>query len=50
MSLYGSIEVDIERFYSNDESELSGNGPNQWIKNPIVVKSRLVMYDIEVMV
>jgi len=50
MSLCDSIEVYIERFYTKDESELKCEQSKPMDQNLIVVKSRSVMYDVEVMV
>ena len=50
MSLYENIECNKECFYGNSESKDDDLiGLNQWIKLK-VVKSRSVMYDVEVMV
>ena len=50
MSLYDSIELYIECFYSKYESELKYERSKPMDQNLIVVKSRSVMYDVEVMV
>ena len=50
MSLYDSIELYIERFYSKDKIELKCEQFKPMDQNLIVVKSRSVMYDVEVMV
>ena len=50
MNLYDSIELYIERFYSKDENELKWEQSKPMDQNLLVVKSRSVMYDVEVMV